>query len=458
MERSSQPKTAQLSATRRLRTHLIRGSVGSLVLQGGFAVLAFLNAIILGRLLGAGGYGAYANAVAWVNILVIPALFGFTTLLVRDVAIYRSRGEWGKLKGLLRFSNSFVLGLSVFLALILLAAAEFLFATLENNEMRLSLLIAAPLVPLLALSSLRESASVGLEYTFRARLPGLIFRPGLLMTGITLVYFQSPDYLNVPIAMAINVGAATVALAASMYWLRKFLPPEVRLAQPEYNAGTNLKVAFPMLVYGGMQVILGQTDIVMLGLMRGAGEVGLYAAASRLAFLLTFVMMAINVLVAPVTARLHANGEKERLQKIITQAVRIAFLTALPFGLILIFAGENVLSLFGDDFLAAQLALIILAVGRLVDLAMGVGTGPLVLSMTGHERVVAIIFTLAALINVALNFYLIPKYGIEGAALASMVCLFCAKVLLNILALNRLDLHVTVLGLHTRQANFGGRG
>ena len=101
----------------RLRAHLIKGAAGSFVLQVGFAGFAFLNAIILARVLGAEGYGTFANAMAWVSLLTIPATFGFGILLVRDTAIYRSQGKWGLLKGLLRFADRFVLVLSIILAL-----------------------------------------------------------------------------------------------------------------------------------------------------------------------------------------------------------------------------------------------------------------------------------------------------------------------------------------------------
>jgi len=77
----------------RLRTHLIKGAAGSFVLQIGFAGFAFFNAIILARVLGAEGYGTFANAMAWLGLLTVPATFGFGILLVRDTAIYRSREE-----------------------------------------------------------------------------------------------------------------------------------------------------------------------------------------------------------------------------------------------------------------------------------------------------------------------------------------------------------------------------
>lgn len=445
MKTITQSKAYHLPVTGRLRAHLIKGAAGSFAIQAGFAGLAFLNAIVLARVLGAEGYGAFANAMAWVSLLLIPASFGFGILLVRDVAIYRSRREWAVLKGILRFSNIFVLALSAILTLLFLTIAGFVFSSPDKEAMRLTLWMAAPLVPLFALSSLRESATRGLEHVFRARLPVLVIRPGLLLIGIAVIYLLWPDRLSAQAAMAVNVCAAAVALCAGILWLRRLLPFEVEQVQPKYEIKSWLKAAFPMLIYSGMQIILGQTDIVMLGAMRSPGDVGLYAASGRLAYLLVFATVAAETIMAPIMARLYADGEKERLQKILTLTVRIAFLTVLPFGLFLIFLGGNILVLFGHEFVVAKTSLIILTVGRLVDVALG--SSALVLSMTGHERIVAVIFTVISLVNIVLNAFLIPRYGIEGAAFASAISLVMAKLLLSSHAKKKALLRVTVFGV-----------
>ena len=157
IESDSQPTAASGG----LRAHLIKGAAGSFVLQVGFAGFAFLNAIILARVLGAQGYGAFANAMAWVGLLTIPATFGFGILLVRDVAIYRAQYKWALLNGLLRFSNSFVLLLSVLLALVAAGIAGFIFSSPIQATLRLTLWFAMPLIPLFALSSLSESTLRG---------------------------------------------------------------------------------------------------------------------------------------------------------------------------------------------------------------------------------------------------------------------------------------------------------
>jgi len=429
-----------------LRTHLIKGAVGSLVLQVGFAGVAFFNALVLARVLGADGYGAFANAMAWVSLLTIPATFGFGILLVRDTAIYRSQGKWALLKGLLRFADRFVLMLSATLAIVAAGVAGWMFASPSQAMMRHTVWIALLLLPLFALCNLREAATRGLEYVIRARLPGMLVRPGLLLCGIVTLYFFWPGHLSAPVAMGVNVFAGIVALGLGSVFLKQLLPAEVKVSTPKYTPRPWLKAAFPMLTYGGAQIVLGQTDIVMLGAMRGAEEVGLYAAANRLAFLLIYVMMAFNIILMPVMSRLYISGEIHRLQMILSRAVRISFILVLPFGIVFIFLGKNILGIFGHAFLNAQTVLIILSVGRIFDVFIGVGTGALLLTIAGREKIIATVFLCASLLNILLNLALIPKHGIHGAAVASMTSLLTAKIMLVIKSYVDTGVYVTVLG------------
>ena len=427
-----------------LSSYLFKASSGSFLIQVGFAGLAFLNSFILARLLGTEGYGAFSNAMAWVSLLLIPASFGFGTLIVREVAIYRSRHEWGHLRGLLRFADILNLGLSCIFAIVLVSTALMIFHAPERENMKHTLIVAAPLIPLFALLKIRESASRGLEHVIRAQLPEMIFRPGLFLLGMVALYITWPEHLSTPTAMGINVIAAAVALAVSTLWLKMLLPSKAKYDKPESKPITWLKAAFPMLIYGSSQIMLGQTDIIMLGGIRGDEETGLYTAASRFAYLLVYVMISIEVILAPIMARLYYAKKKEQLQKILTRRARIAFLTVLPLGLALILGGRRFLAIFGPGFLVAQSVLAILAFGRLIDVAAG--SGALLLGMTGYEGTVAVVLSGSVLGNVLLNALLIPRYGAGGAAVASVIILVSAKLLLSIYAVKRTGVHVTIFG------------
>lgn len=437
----------------RLRSHLFKGAAGSFVLQIGFAGFSFLNALILARVLGAEGYGVFANAMAWVSLLTIPATFGFGILLVRDTAIYRSQGKWSLLNGLLHFSDRFVLVLSVVLVFIGAGVSGWMFPSPAQTMMRQTIWVALLLLPLLALANLREATTRGLEYVIHARFPGMIVRPGLLLLGIGMIYLFWPQQLRAPVAMAINVGAGVVALGFSVFFLRNLLPRKVKLAAPKYTPCIWLKTASSMLIYGGAQVVLGQTDIVMLGAMCDSHEVGLYAAANRLAYILMYFTVASELIMAPIMSRLYAKGEKGRLRLIVNKAVRLSFLIALPFGIIFIFYGDGILNIFGHDFLQAKNVLTILAIGKLISIALG--SASLLLGMSGHERTLGKMIVSGALINILLNALLIPEFGIQGAAIATSVSLVSIHILLSLCAILKTGVDVSVLGFHNCMKKIG---
>lgn len=417
-----------------IRRHIVIGAAGSFALQIVFAGLSFLNAIILARVLGVEGYGVFANAMSWVTLLTIFATSGFGALLVREVAFCKLEKKWGLLKGILKFSDLFVLAVSLIIALIAGVAAGFFFPLSVQTEMRYTVWTALLLLPVMALCTLRESALRGLEHVIYARFPGMVTRPLLLLLGIIVIYYVSFHQLMPSEAMAINVGTGCIAFALGAFFLQKFLPIECYHAKAEYTPRLWLLPAFSMLLYGGGQVLIGQTDIFMLGLMSGAEEVGLYAPASRISFLLTYVTMASNMIMAPIIFRLYSQKEIKRLQILLRKSVRIAFIVSLPLGLINIFFGKNLLAVFGDQFSEAYFSLLILTLGRLGEVFLGVGTGGLVITAAGKEKSIAYIFLCAALVNVFLNMVLIPKYGSAGAAISSVISLLTARFFVVVIA------------------------
>jgi len=432
----------------RLRAHLLKGSAGSFVLQVVYAGFAFLNAIVLARMLGTEGYGAFANAIGWISLLSVPATFGFATLLIRDIAIYRSKKDWELLRGLLRFSDKFVFLASLLLALIAAASVCILYPSQYQATMRRTVLISLIMVPILSAYNLREAAICGLEYVIRARFPGMVVRPAVLFCGVITLYLVWPGLLSAPMAMGVNVLGGGVALVLAISSLRKLLPVDSKFASAKYERRTWLMTAVPMLVYSGSQIVLGQSDIVMLGAMRGAHEVGQYAAASRISQLLMFIPLSTEIIAAPVISRLYSRGDTARLQRVVTVMVRSTFAAALPFGTVLFFMGSYVLGLFGRGFIVADPALRILVVGKVFAISMG--SGSLLMGMIGRERALSVVVVCMAILNITLNAAIIPQYGLYGAAVATILSMAVSQVVLVAYLINRVGFDVSIFGFPVR--------
>jgi len=164
----------------------------------------------------------------------------------------------------------------------------------------------------------------------------------------------------------------------------------------------------------------------------------------QISSLISFILLVINAPLAPAIARLYSEQQLVQLQYAITKSARLVFLLSLPVAAFIIIFGGWILMIFGADFTEGAKALSILATGQLVNITMGsVG---IILVMTGHEKTLAISFGVAAIVNLALNFLLIPRWGINGAATATATSMIIWNVTLMIIIRRKLQLDPTALG------------
>ena len=164
--------------------------------------------------------------------------------------------------------------------------------------------------------------------------------------------------------------------------------------------------------------------------MRSDEEVGIYKVVFSLASLAILGLETINYVIQPYFARFYSEGALEQLQRLVTLSARVILAMALPPVILLVAFGEPTLEfLFGSVYGAGATALAILAMGQLVNAAMGsVG---MLLNMTGHERDTMKGVAIAAVLNIALSAALIPPFGVEGAAVATATTLLIWNLVLR---------------------------
>lgn len=412
-----------------LTGQLARGGVGSIVIRVSNVFLGMALAIILARSLGPEGYGIYAFVFSLVSILAIPAQFGIPRLVVRETARAQVKEDWPLMRGMWRWATAVVVGLSLLLVGVGLLAGLVWgdrFSDLQQATFFFGLL----LVPLIALGSLRGAALQGLRRVVLGQLPEQILRPGFLCLLLLAAIWWSTHKLTAAQAMGLHAAAAGAAFVVGAMLLYYSRPAPLQAnPQPTYKSRDWLMATWPLALTAGMQQINKNTDIIMLGYFMPAEDVGIYRVAVQGAMLVVFGQQALAMLVSPYYARLHAQGDALRLQRLVTFSARVAFFAAFP--LVLVFAlwgSEIVQLLFGIDYVNAYMPLLILGVGQLINAMFGhVG---ILLNMTGYERDTTRGMAIAAGSNVVLNLVLIPLWGLNGAAMATVLTLFVWNLLL----------------------------
>lgn len=426
-----------------LKARLIRGGLGSVAIQAANRLLVLTLGIVLARGLGAEGYGVYAYAFAIMSLLMVLAEAGVPALLMREVAAAQGCEAWGLMRGVLHRARQFVLLTAVTVSLIGLGvlavfAAEMQTAVLYTTALMLLIL------PLAALNRIMAHAIRGLHRVVLGQAVDMLLHPLLVLTLVVIGFLLWPTLREPYYAMAAQFAGFAIVCIVTGLLLRRLMPTETRSSPAEYRERTWLKSTLPFTLIGGAGILNSQTDIIMLGWLRSTEEVGLYRVATQAAMLVAFGLQAANAVIAPQFARLHAQGDTIRLQRLVTLSARAILLLALPVAMAFVFAGGLIASwVFGAEFKAAHWPLAILAIGQLTNAFFGsVG---FLLNMTGHEKDTARTLWQTGLLNVLLNAALIPAFGMTGAALASALSLFVWNLVLYQIVKTRLGIYSTAI-------------
>ena len=413
---------------------LLKTGSGSALIKGGQILLNFGLTTILARSCGAEGYGLYVFFFAVIQLLGIPAQMGAQVLVVREFSAGMARRQWGPIKGLLLRSFQFVTTSSLVLVLTALLLGLFLPGRiLDGGGPRLpTALWGAALLPFLALGNLVGACMRGFGAIVKGQLPAFIIRPALLLALVFgLSIFRGAGSLSPQLAMAIHAATAAVALGVGVVLLWRLVPPEVWSSVPVFSSRRWIISSLSLAGIAGMQILNNQTDILMLGFFTPARTVGIYRVSAQSALVVSLGLQVVNMISAPTIARLHAEKNRARLQRVSTVFARAALAAALPLLIFFVVKGRWFLELvFGVEYEAGYPALMVLATAQTINASAGVVI--MLLNMTGKENRVLKGFILSGVLNVILNLLLIPWLGMLGAAIATGISMLVWNILLTV--------------------------
>jgi len=412
-----------------LRGQLLRGSIGGVGLKFASISVGLISGIVLARVLGAENYGTYSYVFAIISLIAIPAQFGLPNLVMRETAKANVNGDWSLMRGLWWWSSLCVLSMLLLLVVIGVGGG-WLYSDKVSADQLQTFAWGLAFIPLIALGSLRGAALRGLQKVVQGLLPDLLIRPVLLVCFVLLFSWWGDNGIKSSGAMAMNVLAASIAFLVGAVLLWKQRPKPLLLRPtPRYEYGYWVKSAVPFALVAGIDFVNTQTDIVMLGIYGTSADVGVYKVAASGASLVSFGFMAISLVVLPFFARLHADGDMKRFQRLSTASVIFSFAIALPAFFIFLLFGKLILELvFGLEYVSGYSVLVILSIAQIVSVFFGMAGR--MLNMMGYQNDTWKGMAAGAVCNVVLNAILIPIYGSNGAALATAISVFIWNMVL----------------------------
>lgn len=380
----------------------------------GNAFLGFLYNILLAKMIGAEGAGIYYLAFSFVSIPKLISELGFRNVLLRFVSSNAGDKNWVAVKGLIRQTYLFSCLMACLFVVVIFFNATFIAEKFFDDVSTGIMTVKIMSLGLLPMTLILHSAAIlkALEKYKEGLIIGGLMVP---LLGIPLMLILTNLY-GVIGAVYSLVTVNLITLVVGLYWIWKFLPN-----LSNYTGSFNTKLIFatgiPLFLIAITNFIMAGGDVMFLGYWEDDSNVGVYGLAKRIAALTAFILVAINSIVAPKFSKLYAQGKIEELKSVAQNSMKLLALFAFPaVGFLTIFAPQ-IMSLIGKDFEGGYIVLIILALGQFVNVLTGsVG---FLLMMTGFEKEMTANIVIVSFVTAGLYFFLIPTYGIIGAAIAS---------------------------------------
>lgn len=383
----------------------------------GGRMLRAIIVIYAARVLGAAEWGVFNYAITLVAFLTIFVDIGISNILTRETAKSRDKEERKRI-----LSTSFVIKcfLVIFGAFIVIFLAPH-FTKIEEAKLLFPIV-----VWILIFDALREFGFAYLRAIERMELEAMLsvaMNTAIVIAGFVFLKIQT-DVVSYTYSYALGTG---IGLAMTAYTLRDNIK-DIRSHFTFSLIKPIIKAAWPFAVSGILGMLTLNTDVVILGWLKSASDLGYYSAGQRVIQILYLLPTIIAISVLPTFAR-TAKVDDKRFRQIFERIVSVMFMISLPIIIGGIVVGTPLISyLFGSSYAPGSLSFKILLLTLIIDFPVVVLTS----AAFAYDRQKSLIIysAIGGITNVILDLLLIPKFGIEGCAVATVIAQFSANAYL----------------------------
>ena len=303
-----------------------------------------------------------------------------------------------------------------------------------NNEESFSLLLKSILtLVFFALTMLNIDTIRALQKTVLSEIYRSLFRylPVFFLAAV-LLKFNQQAYL----VEAYLTGFVLLSFFSSVrvYKIFKTLQKPNKKSE-SFSMHEIFKTSAPMALSAIAYFIMQSIDIIILSIYEGFDQIAYYSVSVKLAMVTTLALMSVNIVIAPRIAEIYEKQNLQDMQQLIKHSTRIIFFISLFVLSILFVFSQEILSLFGPDYIKANQALLFLLAAQFFNAVSG--PGAIYLNMTGRQKTLNKILILGLIINISLNFYFIPVEGINGAAKATLASLIIWNAITTLLVYSK---------------------
>ncbi|HGJ67487.1 TPA: flippase [bacterium] len=406
------------------------------------AFFSYLFRIILAKNLSLKDYGLFFAIVAFLGIINIFRDLGIGQSAMYYIPRFFARNQDSKLKNYLDKILRVELLTSALSMLVIIALADFL----AQNYFRYG---SSMTIILFAVAYFFNSIELTIQILFNAfqnqkiyAIHNLLRTLLILLFAILISFTTYGDNVNFYVSAQL-LAYFLIMLAFGLIFYRKVYPKKITKSK---NSIPFKELFMFGLIASGSQLcyfFITTTDTVLLTYIHGLESVGLYNAVIPIVTLLLYLSMALSTVITPRVSELVAQKKFNDISFLWEKSIKYVLMATLPLiGLIVLYPDLILRIMFGESFVAASNALVILAVG-IIFFGLSQINMSFLLSIIGPKKNL-IIYAIATIVNIVLNLILIPKYSIDGAAIATIISYVVLFVISTMMLLRMIKVKIQV--------------
>ncbi len=387
------------------------------------AAVTFLTQVAMARWMGAAELGVYVLAFSWLTILAVVAVAGLNGAAMRFIGRPLAVDDYSAIRGFLRRSRQISLGISLLIALAMIALV--LSGYLGDSVHPYLYLLAAIALPFYTLIVYYAGIANAFSWFGISFMPNNVLRPLAFFLALAGFWYLR-GHLDASVSMALHLLVIVLLGLAVAGWCERALHGRIRPAEPKYETRLWLRTALPIMFMILFSSYFPAFTVIVAGPLLTSEDIAIFNTAFRIALLVSFGVTAIDAFVSPEMMRLYAQGEQAALKRLVNRTTRTRFLVALSAVVVFLVAGDWILGFFGDEFVEGYWILIILGLTQLAQAAAGPAAR--LLSFSGHQDQGLYISIVSLLLSAVLIWWLSSAFGAIGTAAAALIAIvvWCA--------------------------------
>lgn len=369
---------------------------------------------IFARKLGAYDYGIWSLVLITVTVASLIAGLGLGSSMIRYLA--KEKGKEGLREGFYSIFFTVLLSSTILASVFFLIAEPFTLGLIGDSSVLLIIQIAA-LAPILD-----TTIQVVLTYFTTTR----------QMKKLAFFRLGSFSFNVVFIGCALLLGHGLLGTVSAMVLskiLFLFIPLLIVISQIGFSfprfveLKPYLKFGIPLIMVGGFGWIIASCDRYVIGYFLDATSVGIYSAGHGLGILPALLATPIGLVLYSSTSKSYDEGNEVEARNLLGNGLKYYLMFAIPAASGLSVLAGHILSVVGTtEFIPGSAIVPFIAFGIVCMMCFSL-VAERILTLVKKTTLIAGSLGIAALLNIALNFILIPRIGVVGAAIATLIAL-----------------------------------